>query len=452
MSGLTEDLPRRLFVASLSLALLGGAFAYGALASRYDLPPIPQLKTVRSIFTDQELTLAPKFKHMQPSRGQGEGVTVNELPDDDSLVFMAGFFDDENQIRLVNRNGDVVKRWSLNYLEHFAGTQDPVCDVTDPLDVDIHGALATPSGEVVFNYEYCGTVKLDQCGEVLWTINQPTHHSLTYAESGDYWILGRYVWKASESPDRFPPFSSPGTDQMMSEDTLMRVSADGNILEEVSIPVLLQESGLEPLLTANGKHFNLRTVTTMELIHANKIAELPSGIADRYPLFSAGDLLISMRELNLIVVLDSQTRKVKWHQTGPWIRQHDPEFRTDGRISIFNNNVYRTSYRNNQTILTRPHKTNILVVDPVTRATEVVYGEQTGQEMLSIVRGQHELLDTGGMLITEFDAGRVLQIDHNKQTVWEYINRYDDDHVGELTNSAVYPADYFQEEWKTCSP
>jgi hypothetical protein len=28
---------------------------------------------------------------------------------------------------------------------------------------------------------------------------------------------------------------------------------------------------------------------------------------------------------------------VKWSQTGPWLRQHDPDFLSDGRILVYDN-------------------------------------------------------------------------------------------------------------------
>jgi hypothetical protein len=394
---------------------------------------------------------------LQPSRGQGDGVTINKTSDDGALVFMAGFFDEENQGRLIRRDGTLVKKWSLDYNEHFPDPDARVCDLTSPLRTDIHGAHVTPQGELVFNYEYCGSVKLDQCSGLIWKINKPTHHSLVPAEAGGYWLLGQYKWLASEEPDRFPPFSTLTTGKnMLEEDTLLRVSEDGEILEEVSIPELLRENNLEALLTANRtpnvyrRPFTLHVVVNNELVHANKVAELPSEIADSYPLFAAGDLAISMRKLNLIIVLDPITKKVKWHQTGPWLRQHDPEFRPDGRISVFNNNVYSMAYVKDKTVLSTPFTTNIIAVDPVSRETEVVFGEKPGQEMLSVIRGQHELLENDGILITEFDAGRVLEVDADGQVIWEYVNRYDDEFVGEISNSAIYPADYFQVEWKTC--
>ncbi len=91
-----------------------------------------------------------------------------------------------------------------------------------------------------------------------------------------------------------------------------------------------------------------------------------------------------------------------------------------------------------------------MAVDPQTGETEVVFGEAPGQGMLSVLRGDHELLDDDGMLVTEFDAGRVLQVDVDGEIVWEYVNHYDDEFVGEVTNASIHPAGYFRTEWETC--
>jgi len=89
-------------------------------------------------------------------------------------------------------------------------------------------------------------------------------------------------------------------------------------------------------------------------------------------------------------------------------------------------------------------------VDPVSDETEVLFGEKPGQEMLSVIRGQHEILEDGGMLITEFDAGRVLQVDEDGEIVWEYVNKYNDEFVGEITNAAIFSPDYFEVDWQAC--
>lgn len=449
-----EALPRRLFVVSLAMVLLGGAFLLGAHAESSELPPIPQLRSAYDTLTNigsNDVMNHPRRHHLQPSRGGGQGVTVNEAGGDGALMLMAGFFDEENQVRLVERDGTAVRTWSLDYFEHFPDTRARPCNPSSPLQIDTHGAQLTPRGELVVNYEYCGTVKLDRCGALVWSLAEPTHHSVVPAEAGGWWLLGRHEWHAGEEPDRFPPFSAADADHTVLEDTILRISDDGEILDEISIPELMRDNGLEALLTATWDTFESEPVDRWELVHANKVTELAAELAGAYPMFEAGDLAVSLRGRNLVMVVDPESEQVRWHQVGPWLRQHDPEFRPDGRLSVFNNNVYyRAAYVDEQTVLTTPFTTNITAVDPATGRTEVVFGEAPGQEMLSVIRGEHELLDGGGMLITEFDAGRVLEVDDNGRIVWEFVNAYDEDYVGEITNASLYAADWFETDWRPC--
>lgn len=446
----SDRIAKFVFFLSLVILLIGGGYIYGAVSYRYGLFPTLEFRALKRSISSGEFFKGPGIFHLQPTRGQGSGVTINKLPDDGASVLMTGFFDNENQIRLINRDGTILNKWSLEYFKHFPNAASRPCNRDSNLHVDTHGVHLTPNGEVIFNYEYCGTVKLDQCGKVIWRINKPTHHSIVPAEKGGYWGLSRYEWNAKDEPDRFPPFSSSGKNTIIKEDTIIRISENGQILEEISIPVLLVKNNLEILLTSNGRSFKLIGVLDDEIVHSNKVTELPSNLAGSFPLFAAGDLAISLRSLNLIFVIDPVTQVVKWHQTGPWIRQHDPEFRSDGRISIFNNNVYHIAYKNNQTDLNSPFLTNIIAVDPVSRQTEVIFGEKHGQKMLSVIRGQHELLENGGMLITEFDAGRVFEINSDKNIVWEYVNQHDEKYVGEVSNAMIYPANYFQRNLIDC--
>jgi len=443
----SDRFSRIISFASVSILGFVIAFALGAYAYRTNLPPIPQIKAV---LAEDGVTIPPLMFHVQPNRGMGAGVTKNTIGDDGALVMLTGFFEGENQVRLVRRDGSVAHKWSLDYFEHFPDSRNRACELQSSLHVDVHGTLVRPNGDLVFNYEYCGAVKLDQCGDVQWTVPQKAHHSIIEAAAGGYWLLGRYEWQSGNFPDRFPPFTTPESNKTIREDTLIRLNEEGDILEEVSIPELMRDAGLLPLLTADGRVFTLPRAGRYELVHSNKVTELSSDMADAFPLFETGDLAISMRQLNLVMVIDPDTKAVKWHQTGPWLRQHDPEFRPDGRISIFNNNAFSTAYKDKQVIQTTPLTTNIIVVDPVTGDTEVIFGEAPGEEMLSVVRGDHQVLSDGGVLITEFDSGRVLQVSADREIVWEFVNEYDETFVGEITNALVYPADYFTTQWETC--
>ena len=68
----------------------------------------------------------------------------------------------------------------------------------------------------------------------------------------------------------------------------------------------------------------------------------------------------------------------------------------------------------------------------------------------SRVKGMHQTLENGNLLITETEAGRVFEVDELGDVVWEYINRYDENESGELMAAARYPEGYFTVSDWTC--
>ena len=438
---LKRNISKLVFVSSVAILLGGLAFGFGIYSGAkrnviFDL--------VRTVYMDVRVvyrtlkSLGEPTGYLQPSRKPGTGVTINERANDGRLVLLSGFFDGGNELRLIRRDGSPVARWPVRFSEHFPDTSHVERPPATDHDIKLHGALIHPDGSVVFNYEYGGTVKLSRCGETVWTLAHMTHHSVETAEAGGYWIAGRRTLSGSAAKG-FPPFP----DQTYSEDLILNVTEDGAIARQVSIPRILYDNGLEPIMTATG-HFFHRGWSNDELTHLNKIGELPSALADAFKGFEAGDLVVSLRHRNLVLVVDPDDWRVKWHQTGPWRRQHDPEFNPDGTISVFNNNVYSTKTdQNGRSNLATWRGSNIIKIDPATGRTEVVYGNRAGQEFLTVLKGKQDPTPEGGIFITEPDAGRAFEVDARGRTVWEYINRYDAEQVLEMTGARLYPSSYF---------
>jgi hypothetical protein len=88
--------------------------------------------------------------------------------------------------------------------------------------------------------------------------------------------------------------------------------------------------------------------------------------------------------------------------------------------------------------------------NPATGELKVVFGEKPGQELLTVIRGKIDLTPRGGMLITEFEGGRILETDANGKVVWEYVRHYDAESLAELTEARLYPAGYFTVQDWTC--
>jgi hypothetical protein len=450
------DISKIIFYAVLTFAALGGSFGFGLYnaaektkiyrkINRLAYKIIVSFKVIEA----ESATIAKIHPDhfVQPARYKGKGVTINRVGfNKNDLLFMAGFFENGNQLRLIERDGTIVAKWPVKFHDIIKDNSYIKKEPTTNWNVDTHGALALPDGSVVFNFEYCGLVKLDQRGNVIWILERETHHSVERSEKGGFWVPGRRHYpRNKKSP--FPPFHTP-----FKEDTILHVSKDGKILKEISVPGLFMKNGLEALLTVTGHNIMPVQKWDHEILHLNKISELSNELAKDFPMFEAGDLALSIRESNLIMVINPDTQKVKWWRIGPWIRQHDPEFKKGGLISVFNNNCYGTALNPNsleQCPLDAPRVSNIMALDPVTDEFSVIYGGKPGQQMLSIIRGKHDFSADGGLLITEFEGGRVFEVDKDGNIIWEYINRYDEDEVAEITEARVYPKKYFQKvSWK----
>jgi hypothetical protein len=437
----------RWLVAAALIALL--AFIGGVLAAANGMLPakivVLGASIVKRAFEELPNHLGSTPVHfLQPSNGSEDGVTINTVAEND-LVLLTGFFDGDAGVRLIRRDGAVVAAWRFRHSAHFPdssflGGDAPASD----WNTDLHGALIKPDGSVVVNYEYGGTVKLDRCGKVLWTLAHPTHHSVVAAADGGYWIPGRRVLARGDETRPYAPLTEAGTFPNFYDDLILKVDKNGQIETGVSVAQVLLDNGLKAILTANGIRFDRGASVNSELVHLNKIAELPASMAGAFPQFAAGDLLISLREHNLIAVIDPNTWRVKWHQIGPWLRQHDPAFSSDGTIRVFNNNTFRTDLGPLDRVLPDALPvSNIIDVDPASGHSRVVYGGRTGQEMLSVIRGSHDDLPDRHILLTEFEKGRAFEVDGDGHVVWEYISRYDDQFVTEITGAMAYPKGYF---------
>jgi hypothetical protein len=122
---------------------------------------------------------------------------------------------------------------------------------------------------------------------------------------------------------------------------------------------------------------------------------------------------------------------------------------------MFNNNIFETAFGTDPAAtlapLSTPRVSNILEADPVSGAFKVLYGGKKGQELLSVIRGKVDLTRNGGLLITEFEGGRVLETDPAGNVVWEYINRYSPQEVAEISAAHIYPSTYFSVNDWSCS-
>jgi hypothetical protein len=212
------------------------------------------------------------------------------------------------------------------------------------------------------------------------------------------------------------------------------VSPTGEVLQEIPLVDLIYDSGYEGLLFADRRVRPEHSAGDHgDLTHINDIETLSRAMASAYKEFREGDILVSMRILDALIVVDPNTHQIKWATVGPLLRQHDPDFLPNGRISVFDNRWADPNKR----IFSR-----IVELDPVTNGVHVIYEGNDENPFFTALMGKHQRLANGNILITESQAGRAFEVTPAGKVVWEFINRWDDDHVIVIGEATRYPPAY----------
>src|SRR5207245_9332684 len=143
-----------------------------------------------------------------------------------------------------------------------------------------------------------------------------------------------------------------------------------------------------------------------DLFHTNSVKVLTQACARKFPLFQAGQILLSLRSLHCLAVLDVRKRSVVWAALGPWRIQHDAEFLDNGRLLLFDNHGWSKGCR-------------VIEYDPVTQAIPWVYSDADSGPFHAAFRGMKQRLPNGNTLIVDPDNRRLFEVTWGKELVWE---------------------------------
>jgi Arylsulfotransferase (ASST) len=422
----------RLAVIASSISALFLTFLYGAACMQYQLFPHSIVRRVQSAFEEVFGEQNDDSKWFFPAPAGLDRNPVNEGTPTAGVNFVTYLAENRHPtLKLMTNAGDTLREWDADW---FRVWPDPAHIPTQDRPkhqpgTHIHGAVLQRDGSVVFSYTALGLVKLDVCGEVVWRLPYRTHHSIIEDEQGTLWIPGQinHTTALPDYPNLQPPFV---------EETLLKVSTDGKVLEEIRLFELLRANQLQGLLllsTANGSN----TSVSGDFAHANDFEPFPAKMTPG--IFGPGDAAVSIRNANTVLVFNVAERRVKYVETGLTVRQHDPDFFDGNTLSLFdNNNVAPQAYGINSRI--------VLLHAPDNRL-RVVYQGSAQQRFYSDVMGKHQWLDDGHLLVTEARSGRAFELDAEGRIVWQYYNRLTDGRVGLMEEVSRLPPEYG--EWIT---
>ena len=386
-------------------------FGYGFVAGSWRLPPYDLIHKAFADFHDiwrywrNDLGLEPT-RHLVPGRGEKGGfVSIDRkrmAPGNRLIAGLTASRATLHGIVLYDPDGKELHHWPVDYAE-----LDP--DGKSPANVFLHGLEVFEDGSIIVNFDAgMALARVGPCGEIRWVNRGIYHHVVSRSFDGTIW-----TWRGSDDMVQL----DPDTGQILDEISL---------LDDVVLPNQLQ--GVFAIRTPSDEN---ELIVKGGVFHANDIEALSPALAAAFPMFEPGDLLISLRNVNLVAVIDPKSRDVKWWSIGPWHRQHDPDFLPDGMISVFNNNMGLGH-------------SQIVRIHPQTGDYKVVLEGSDEFPFYTWYRGTHETLSNGNILVTESQAGRIFEVDSDGNLVWTFNNDFDGERNGVVSRAMVLPTDFFK--------
>jgi len=308
---------------------------------------------------------------------------------------------------LVDMTGKIVRRWHLPFSEVLAQSQSNRAAVPDD-EVILRQAQLLPDGDLVAVYERpnqtpygWGLARFDPEGRLRWSVIEHLHHDFALGPDGRTYALGHEIRTGPR--EGLAPVEAPFFDEF-----LVILSPDGDVLERISIFDAFARSPYRNALLELADLHNPKG----DYLHPNAVELVDERIAARVPGWRAGQVLVSLLEMDGLALIDPEAQEVVWFMRGAWHEQHDPDLLPDGHILLFDN----------QGDLAAGMHSQILEIDPVSGSIVWRFASTDEQSFYSKALGSQQVLDNGNVLITESMRGRIFEITRSGRVVWEYLN------------------------------
>jgi hypothetical protein len=304
------------------------------------------------------------------------------------------------QAFLLNMDGEVIHEWEAPFSRVWPKPPHVPAPVEDA-KIYFFACHLYPNGDLLAVYHGTGDTpygyglaKLDKDSNVLWTYSANAHHAVDVGEDGTIYVLTQRM--VHEMPKGLEFYRTPAL-----VDYLVLLSPQGKELKTIPLLEALRDSPFALLLTSRRAGQEL----AWDILHTNSAEVLRSSQVGHYPLFKAGQILLSLRELDALAMVDPERRCVVWAARGPWRGQHDPHFLDNGRLLIFDNAGSSKESR-------------VLEYDPQTQACPWFYSSENSMSFISPIQGRSQRLRNGNTLIVNSKDGVLLEVTPQKELVW----------------------------------
>jgi hypothetical protein len=287
---------------------------------------------------------------------------------------------------LMDMDGEVLHRWSRPFTEAFPG-RPPTRSTAY-----FRRSWMLPDGDLLALYQTGGLARLAPDSSPRWALDLPAYNHVFVDHRGEIWTLTK---RAVERPE----IRRGG---IVLEDSLVRVSPEGRVLEEISL--------LDAMLGSEYAHLLAPLPEHEDIFHSNTLVVFDGSWANAGGgLFQEGHVLFSLRDVDVVGILDPGPRRVTWARRGPWKRQHQPLPSGPGTIVLFDNRGFGGRAR-------------VLEYDLAKDAVTWQFPAPEDEPLYSHEGGSVQVLANGNLLISESERGRALEITRQGEVVWEFVS------------------------------
>lgn len=322
-------------------------------------------------------------------------------------------------VYLLNMNRKVVHQWTVSFSKIWPNPPQLEGRQIDDSTVCIFACHLYANGDllVVFHslehtFRGYGLAKVDKDSNLIWKYSANAHHDVTVGEDGTIYTLIQRSFNTKIKGLEFCTLP-------WMVDHLVMLSPDGKELREpISLLEAVRKSPYAELLAPLETPVNTETDTAItdknlkelrerqDVLHANSVNVLTRAMAPKFPDFKAGQVLVSLRNLNAIAVIDPAANSVVWGATGMWKNQHDAQFLENGHLMIFNNVASLRGSR-------------VIEFDRPTGAYPWSYPGIDDVPFCTTARGMAQRLPNGNTLVVNSEGHSMLEVTQEKELVWK---------------------------------
>ena len=327
------------------------------------------------------------------------------------------------QAVLMDMDGTVLHTWSYAY-EDALGKAPPNRDARSWRYAHMY-----PNGDLLAIYEGRALIKVTKDSDLQWVYADRCHHQVDVTDNGLIYVLSREPKIIGEIHKTEP----------ISDDLISVLDESGTVVNRLSILECFRNSKYySSIYRTIAQKLKADLLTEKhapgDVLHTNALRVLDGGNSEQSQIFRKGNVLLSMRELNMLAIVNMEKSTVEWVAWGMWVTQHDPVLLANGRMLVFDNRGYRG-------------KSRVIEFDPFTQQVFWEYKGDPPKSFFSRVCGANQRLANGNTLITDTDNGRALEVTRGGTVVWEYMSPHrtgdHDELVARLFNLSRIP-----KEWK----